>query len=79
MPASGVSYALELEIILAAVWAHYPQEEFERLPGAEQSRIVAAYRTQARGEAVVAQEQARESRRASARPRAPRLPRKGRT
>ena len=78
MPSSGVSYSAELETILAAVWAHYQQEAFERLPGEEQSRIVAAYRTQARADAVVAQENAREMRRDQARPRAPRMPRRGR-
>lgn len=72
-----MSYSLELEAILAAVWAHLPPTTFEKLPGDEQSRIVAAYRVQARAEAVVSLESARESRRDSARPRAPRMPRKG--
>jgi hypothetical protein len=61
-----VSYSLELEVMLAAVWAHYRQEEFEQLPGDEQSRIVAAYRTQSRAEAVVAHENARERQQAAA-------------
>lgn len=60
--------------MLAAVWAHYRQADFERLPGSEQSRIVAAYRTQARAEAVVAHERARELRQQHSRPRAPRMP-----
>lgn len=61
MPASGVSYSLELEALQAAVWANLSPPEFDDLPGDEQSRIVAAYQVVHRAEAVLAHESRRES------------------
>ncbi len=73
VPASGVSYSLELEVIQAAVWAQMSPAEFEQLPGEEQSSLVAAYQIVHRAEAVLAHESRRETRQGRA--RAPRTPR----
>jgi hypothetical protein len=57
VPLSGLSYAPQLEWRLAAAWAHYPYHQFQRLEGAEQARIVAAYRLKNKMDALLAHEQ----------------------
>lgn len=64
---SGIEYAQELEWIFTAVWAHLSPPDFEALPGLEQSRLVAAYRTQQRIEGVQAYKQAQKAKRAATR------------
>lgn len=65
VPRSGLAFAQELEWELAAHWWRYKPEEFAMLDGDEQSRRVAVYRIQHQMEAVVAQEQAKEAKRAA--------------
>ena len=54
LPSTGVSYTLELECLLAAVWANYTQEQFDGLSSRKRARIVAAYRVNNLAEAVAA-------------------------
>lgn len=69
VPRSGASYSDEFEWREAARWAHYTWEQFAALDGEEQSAVVAHYRGHHQLEAVVAHEQARESRRKGGRKR----------
>lgn len=53
-------------MIMAARWAYYkPKEFFEELDGMEQAQVVAAYRCSTMIDAVVANEQAKEAKRAA--------------
>lgn len=62
-PSSNISYSPEFEAELAAQWRGYKSEDFSRLSGDEQSRIVAVFRLQGKIQAVMQQEQAHEARR----------------
>lgn len=53
---SGVSYAPILEWVLAARWAGYTYEQFEKMDGDRQSFYVAARRAELQIEAVMTKE-----------------------
>jgi hypothetical protein len=54
VPRSGLKYENPmLEWVLAARWAGYRWDEFQSLPGDEQSFLIAAYRISNQIEAVV--------------------------
>ena len=53
MPASGISYTVELEWIFAAWRAGYKLEEFRAMEGSAQSEIVAAYQAEQKIRAVL--------------------------
>jgi hypothetical protein len=65
VPRSGVSYSSQLEWVLAAVWANYQPDEFFEMDIEWQNIVVAAYRSNNQIEAVVANEQVKESQRKS--------------
>ena len=59
MPRSGLEIGdPEFEWRSAAQWAGYRYEDFQKLHGKKQSRIVAHYRDAMQSEAVIAHEQA---------------------
>lgn len=69
MPRSGVTFAPELEWLLAAQWWGCRPNEFFELEGEVQSEMVATYRVHEQMRAVLASEQAREARAGSGAPR----------
>lgn len=56
LPGSGIRYNLLFEMILAARWRGLSDEQFEALPPDGQARILAAYRTAMRIDAIIADE-----------------------
>ena len=63
VPRSGISYSPELEWLLAAHWGMLSEKQFFELPGEEQSYIVAGYRCYNQMEAVLANEQRKDTQR----------------
>lgn len=62
MPRSGLEWDSEVEWRQAAAWANYRYEDFQLLPGEQQSAHVAAHRIHAHAESVLAHEQAKRNR-----------------
>ena len=50
-----MSTSFEYEWRVAAVWAHYTQEQFEELDGSRQATIIALYETERQTEAVLSE------------------------
>lgn len=57
VPLSGIEYAPELHWRLAAAWANYTWEQFQKLDGEDQAAHIAAYESKMQIEAVLAREQ----------------------
>lgn len=60
LPAGHVRYSLLFETIMAARWRGLSDAQFEALPPDGQARILAAYRTASRIEAIITYESIRE-------------------
>ena len=50
-----MSTSFEYEWRVAAVWAHYTQEQFEELDGSRQATIIALYETERQTDAVLSE------------------------
>lgn len=67
VPRNPLDFSEEFEWAMAAKWAGYRVKDFEELEGAEQSRIVALYRTNTQLEAVIAHDSQKKAERKAGR------------